>query len=144
MEESCNLCGTRITRKEMERHLKHDCCMIQEMCKLGCGVRLTRNELSIHVKDNCVQREIQCEHCFISVKFCDCSKHFKECLYVELPCDLCGVEKCRKDMAGHIKDDCPENDIDCPFVRYKCLTRIKRKDIDKYLEEKETRHLGLN
>ena len=26
---------------------------------------------------------------------------------------------------------------------YKCPTRMKRKDIDKHLEEKETKHLGL-
>ena len=29
------------------------------------------------------------------------------------------------------------------YLKYKCLVRIKRKDIDTHLEEKETKHLGL-
>ena len=46
-------------------------------------------------------------------------------------------------MTQHLKYDCPEKTVDCPLVKYKCLVRIKRKDIDKHLEEKETKHLGL-
>ena len=57
--------------------------------------------------------------------------------------DLCGVEKYRKDMTQHLEDDCPEKILDCSFVMYKCPTRMKRKDIDEPLEEKETKHLGL-
>ena len=143
MNLSCNLCDTKITREEMELHLKHDCGMVQEMCKLGCGVELTRVELVIHEKENCVQRKVQCEHCYIEVAFCDNSKHLKECPEMKVLCDLCSVEKCRKDMTQHLEDDCPEKMLDCPFVKYKCLARMKRKDIAKHLEEKETKHLGL-
>ena len=145
MEVSCDLvgCDTKITREEIELHLKHDCVMVQEMCKLGCGVELTRDKLGIHEKDNCVQRKIQCEHCSIDLIFCDNSKHLEKCPEMKVLCGLCGVEKCRKDMIQHFKDDCPEKMLVCPFVKYKCLTRMKRKDIDKHLEEKETKHLGL-
>ena len=140
---SCVLCGTKITRYKMEVHLKHNCGMVQETCKLGCGVELTRDKLRIHENENCVQRIIRCEHCCICVIFCDNSKHLKKCPFVKLTCYQCGVEKHRKDMTQHFKDDCPEKMIDCPFVNYKCLARMKRKDIDKHLEEKETKHLGL-
>ena len=145
MKVSCILvgCGTKITREDMELHLVHDCGMVQEMCKLGCGEELTRDELRIHEKDNCVQRKIQCEYCSIEVTFCDNSKHLKECPEMKVLCDLCSVEKYRKDMTQHLEEDCPEKMIDCPFVKYKCLARIIRKDIDKHLEEKETEHLGL-
>ena len=145
MKVSCDLvgCDTKITREDMELHLKHDCGMVQETCKLGCGVELTRNKLGIHEKENCVQRIIQCEHCSIEVAFCDNSKHLKECPFVKLTCYQCGVEKYRKDMTQHFKDDCSEKIIDCPFVKYKCLVRMKRKDIDKHLEEKETKHFGM-
>ena len=57
--------------------------------------------------------------------------------------DLCGVEKYRKDMTQHLEDDWAEKILDCSFVMYKCPTRMKRKDIDEPLEEKETKHLGL-
>ena len=145
MKVSCILagCGTKITREEMELHLKHDCGMVQEMCKLGCGVEQTRNEHRIHEKENCVQRKVQCEHCSIEVAFCDNSKHLKECPLVKLTCYQCGIEKYRKDMTRHFKDDCPEEMIYCPFVKYKCLVRMKRKYIAKHLEEKEIKHLGL-
>ena len=143
MKVSCDLCGTKIPREEMEQHLKHDCGMVQETCKLGCGMELTRDELRIHEKENCVQRIIQCEHCFIDLIFCDNPKHLGECPEMKVLCDLCGVEKYRKDMTQHLEDDCPVKMLDCPFVKYKCLARMKRKDIDKHLEEKETKHLGL-
>ena len=145
MKVSCDLlgCDTKITREEMELHLKHDCGMVKETCKLGCGMELTRIELVIHEKDNCINRIIRCEHCSIEVIFSDNSKHLKECPLLKVTCYQCSVEKYRKDMTQHSEDDCPENKLDCPFVKYKCLSRIKRKDIDKHLEEKETKHLGL-
>ena len=142
MKVPCDLCDTKIPREEMELHLEHVCSKVQEMCKLGCGVELTRDKLGIH-EENCVQRKIQCEYCSIEVIFCDNSKHLKECPEMKVLCELCNVEKYRKDMTQHLEEDCPENMLDCPFVKYKCLARMKRKDIDKHLEEKETKHLGL-
>ena len=143
MKVSCSLCGTKIRRDKMGRHLKYDCGMVQETCKLGCGVELTRNKLEIHEKENCIQRKIRCEYCSIHLTFCEYSQHLKECPKMKVLCDLCSVEKYRKDMTQHLIDDCPEKMIDCPFVKYKCLVRIKRKDIDKHLEEKETKHFRL-
>ena len=144
MKVSCILlgCGTKIAREDMELHHKHDCGMVKKTCKLGCEVELTREELRIHEKD-CVHRIIQCKHCSSDVTFCDNSKHLKECPLVTVTCYLCSVAKYRKDMTQHLEDNCPEKMIDCPFVEYKCLARIKRKDIDKHLEEKEIKHLGL-
>ena len=63
---SCELkCGEVVYRKDMERHLEHDCGTVRVACQLGCGVKLTRKELEIHVKDTCVQRRIVCKNCFI-------------------------------------------------------------------------------
>ena len=144
MKVSCGLkCGLVMCREDMEQHLKRDCGMVREKCRLGCGVVLTRNELRIHVKDTCVQRIIRCEHCSISVKLCDKPKHLEKCPRVRVPCELCSVETRRDAMTKHLSDDCKEKVLECPFVKYKCMTRIKRKDIDKHLEEKETKHLGL-
>ena len=144
MKVPCDLCDTQITREDMPEHLKHDCGMVQETCQLGCGMKLTRNELKIHEKDTCVQRKIACEHCDICLKFCDYSKHLRECPYMKVSCDLCSIGMMyRKDMTKHLKDYCPEKMIECLFVKYKCTTVIKRKDMDNHLEEKETKHMGL-
>ena len=143
MKVPCDLCDTQITREDMPQHLKYDCGIVQEACKLGCGLKISRNELKIHEKDTCVQREIACEHCDISLKFIYWSRHLEECPNVKVTCELCSEEKYRKDMTEHLKDYCPEKMLECPFVKYKCITRIRRKDMDNHLEEKETKHLGL-
>ena len=143
MKVPCDLCDTQITREDIPQHLKYDCAMVLETCQLRCGVKRTRNELEIHVKDTCVQRKIACKHCNISLKFCDYSKHLRECPYMEVPCEICSEEKYRKDMTEHLEDSCPEKMIECLFVKYKCTTVIKRKDLANHLEEKETKHLGL-
>ena len=106
MKVPCDLCGTQITREDMPEHLKHDCGMVQETCQLGCGVTLPRNELKIHVTDTCVLRKITCEHCDISLKFCDYSRHLKECPCMEVTCDLCNTQVIREDMPEHLKHDC--------------------------------------
>ena len=145
MKVSCILvgCGTKITREEMELHLKHDCGMVQEMCKLGCGVELTRVELVIHEKENCPQRQVKCDNCDEIFKSLELNGHLEKCPKMKVSCDLCSEEKYRKDMTQHLEDDCPEKMVYCPFVKYKCLARMKRKDIAKHLEEKEIKHLGL-
>ena len=144
MKVSCELkCGATMCREDMEQHLYHHCGMVQDTCNLGCGVELTRDELRIHEKDTCVQRIIRCEHCFAYIRFWNNPKHLTECPRVRVPCQLCSVEIYREDIAEHIEKYCPEEMIECPFVKYKCMTRIKRKDMDKHLEEKETKHLGL-
>ena len=143
MKVSCDLkCGEVMCREDMEQHLYHYCGMVQNTCNLGCGVELTRDELKLHEKDTCVQREIRCEHCLANVRFCDNPKHLTECPRVRVPCELCSLKRCREDMTEHTKH-CLENTIECPFVKYKCMTCIKRKDMDKHLEENETKHLGL-
>ena len=143
MKVPCDLCDTQITREDIPQHLKHDCGIVQETCKLGCGVKISRNELKAHVKDTCVQREIQCKHCYIIVKYIYYSRHLRECPYVKVTCEICSEEKYRQDMTEHLKDYCPEKMLECPFVKYKCMTVIKRKDMDNHLEEKKTEHLGL-
>ena len=143
MKVFCNLCGTKMTREDLELHLKYHCGMVQEKCKLRCGVELTRDGLRIHEKENCTQRQVKCDHCNKNLISYELNKHLKKCPKMKVLCELCSIEKYRKDMTQHLEDDCPENMLDCPFVKYKCLARMKRKDIDKHLEEKEIKHLGL-
>ena len=105
---------------------------------------LQRNDLVTHEKDNCVQRIVNCEHCKKNFKFCELTKHLKMCPKVKVSCDLkCGVVMCRDKVTQHIDRDCKEKEIECPFVKYKCVGLIKRQDLSKHLEEKETEHLKL-
>ena len=61
-----------------------------------------------------------------------------------VPCELkCGRSMVREDVARHVEQECVEKVVECPFVEYKCEAKIKRKHVNKHLEEKETKHLGL-
>ena len=145
MEVSCELkCSKIMCREDMTQHLKQECGLMVEMCKLGCGKEMTRNELRIHVTDTCVQRLIQCEHCKGDFKFCDMSAHLDVCPKMEVSCELkCGVVMCREVMTQHLEVDCPDKAIECPYVKYKCVGLIKRKDMSKHLEERRMEHLEL-
>ena len=146
MKVSCELkCGLVICRENTAHHLKQECGLVVEACELGCGTEMTRDELKTHVTDTCILREIPCESCGKLIEFCSKSIHIDKCPKKKVPCDLsCGVIMCREDMTQHLEQDCYEKEIQCPFAKYKCeMGIIKRKDLDKHLEEKETKHLGL-
>ena len=141
---SCELCDKKMCREDMEQHLKLECGMMVEMCKLGCGMKMTRNELKLHLTDTCVQRLIQCEHCREDIKFCDTTTHLEVCPKKKVSCELCDKTMCREDIAQHLEVECVEKVIMCPFAKYNCeVTSIKRKYLSQHLEEKETNHLGL-
>ena len=145
MEVSCELkCGVVMCREVMTQHLKQECGLMVEMCKLGCGVKLTRNELRIHMTDTCVQRLIKCEHCKGALKFCNMSTHLAKCPKIEMSCEFnCGVVMCRRFMTQHLRVGCPEEAMECPYAKYKCVELIKRKDMSKHLEERRMEHLEL-
>ena len=122
-----------------ENHLD-TCGYVYERCQLKCGVVLERDKLKVHEKEKCTQRVIKCNHCKEDFLSCELDEH----LNMKVSCDLkCGEMICRKDMTEHLKNYCLEKQIECPFAKYKCLAIIRRKDFDKHLEEKETKHLGL-
>ena len=145
LKVSCELkCGLVMCRDKVTQHLKKECGKVEEDCKLGCGVKLTRDELIIHVADKCVQRLVVCEHCKKNFKFREMPKHLDVCPKMKVFCELkCGFVMCRDKVTQHIDRDCKEKEIECPFVKYKCVGLIKRQDLSKHLEEKETEHLKL-
>ena len=145
MNVKCVLnCGKELCREDMAQHLEQECGLVEETCELGCGMKLTRDELRMHITDTCVQREVSCEHCGELIIFRDMSNHFDKCPKMKVSCELCVQTMIRKDIAHHLEHDCVMKEIECPFAKYKCeMVLIKRKDLDKHLEEKEMKHLGL-
>ena len=145
MEVSCELkCGKILCRENIPQHLKQECGLVVETCRLGCGVEMTRDELNIHVTETCVQRFIPCEHCKKDFKFCDMTHHLDKCPKMEVSCELkCGLVMCREDVTRHVEQDCVEKEIECPFVKYKCVELMKRKNLRNHLDDKRMEHLEL-
>ena len=133
MKVSCELaCGVVLCRSKMAQHLKEECGLVVETCKLGCG-KMTRDELKIHVTDTCVQRLIQCEHCQRDVKFCDMPNHLEVCPQMEVSCELtCGVIMCRKDMIQHLKQECG---LVVEICKLGCDMKMTRNEIKKHLTD---------
>ena len=121
------------------------CGYVYESCELECGVVLPRDECKTHMDESCNQRIIQCEHCNTEFKVRKMIGHLLECPKMKLECELgCHMAVNRENMAQHVEQDCVEKEVACPFVKYNCeAVLIKLKDLDKHLEEKETKHLGL-
>ena len=121
------------------------CGYVYETCEIGCRVVLQRNELSIHEMEKCPQRLVECEHCNNEFKSCEFRTHLDKCPKMEVSCELnCGKIMCREDMTQHLKQDCVEEVIMCPYAKYKCeFASIKRKYLSQHLEEKRTEHLEL-
>ena len=145
MTVSCELnCGMDMCREDVTQHLNQECGLVVEACNLGCGMELTRNELKIHVTETCVQRELLCEYCEELMKVYDMTTHHKECPKMTVSCELnCGMDMCREDVTQHIREKCPEEEIACPFAKYKCDVVMKRKRLDKHLKESRTEHIEL-
>ena len=136
-------CGWLGTLKDCENHLD-TCDYIQENCKLKCGVVLQRNNHVTHEKENCIQRIVKCEHCKKNFKFRELIEHLDVCPKMKVSCKLkCGIVMCRDKVTQHIDSDCREKEIECPFVKHKCVGLIKRQNLNAHLEENETEHLKM-
>ena len=126
-----------------EKHLD-TCGYVLETCKLRCGVVLQRDELKVHEKEKCPQRIVKCEHCRRELKSCELLKHLSKCPKMKVSCELkCGVVMCREDVTQHVEQDCVEKEIECPFVKYKCVVLMKRKNLRNHLDDKRMEHLEL-
>ena len=126
-----------------EDHLD-TCGYVLETCKLRCGVVLQRDELKVHEKEKCPQRIVECKHCRRELKSCELATHLDKCPKMEVSCELkCGLVMCREDVTRHVEQDCVEKEIECPFVKYKCVGLMKRKNLRNHLDEKRMEHLEL-
>ena len=131
------------TLGDCEIHLD-TCGYVEEKCKLKCGDVLQRNNHVTHEKENCIQRIVKCEHCKKNFKFCELTEHLDVCPKMKVSCKLkCGIVLCRDKVTQHIDSDCTEKEVECPFVKYKCVGLIKRHNLNTHLEENETEHLKM-
>ena len=170
VKEVCKLgCKMTLTRNELTKHMRDTCVLrymicehckkyfrfcdishhlemcpkIKVSCELKCGVVLQREELKIHEK-RCPLCIVTCEHCKKYFRFCDMTHHLEMCPKMKVSCELkCGLVMCREDVTQHVEQDCVEKEIECPFVKYKCVGLMKRKNLRNHLDDKRMEHLEL-
>ena len=139
----CRGCKWVGTLGTCEDHLDV-CGYVREKCKLNCQVVLSRDELNVHEKDTCINRMLVCEYCACNYIAHEYSKHLDVCPKMKVTCELrCGIAICRENITQHVANECPEKEVECPFVKYKCVGIIKRRGLNQHLEENRTQHLEM-
>ena len=121
------------------------CQYVYVSCELMCGVVLTRNEMIGHVREECTQREEACLHCSGIHKMCEMAEHVEVCGKVEVMCELgCEIRIHREDTLYHRENECSEETVMCPYVKYRCeVVELKRRELKQHLEENRLLHTEL-
>ena len=121
-----------LKRKEMERHLTHDCCLRPYQCEF-CGHRDTYQGITGHGT-------------FKNIKNAGCIYfgHQATCLEVPLACpNICGSKDIkRRDMDSH-RSRCPQEPVECPFAEAGCTDGVVRSQLENHMTSSLQQHLML-
>ena len=160
-------CGKTMQQKEIMRH-REQCqyepvhCSFQglnyENTTMTCGKKMLRSELPNHQKI-CPLRPYKCKFCSKESTYAaitgDKSNmkqhrippeqgHYAECHDYPLVCK----NKCqsntikRSKMEAHLKE-CPSQLVPCPVKKVGCQDKVKRKNVNKHLQNNWEQHLAL-
>ena len=121
------------------------CQYVYESCVLMCGVVLTRDEMIRHVREECTQREEACLHCSRIYEVCEMAEHVEVCGKVEVMCELgCGTRMRHGDTLCHRHNECSEDTVMCPYVKYGCKAmELKQRELRQHLEENRLLHTEM-
>ena len=108
--------------------------------KKGEMVKMERRYLAKHQKDSCPMRELKCDFCGDkTVKAKEMNSHLENCEYFPIPCpNDCGFDPegsgqvTRKCVITHLANECPLQQIECPYLEYGCVERMERRHMDQH------------
>ena len=126
-----------------ETHLQ-TCPYIHVSCELGCGAVMPREEEQAHINE-CVLRTITCEHCSVECVAREFNEHSGMCAKALVECDLGCGQRVRRELVGeHLKSECEEGEVTCPYERYGCVVgQITRRELKPHLSEAREGHTDL-
>jgi len=103
-----------------------DCQYTDIHCPLNCDKKITRKDMDHHLKNECVKRDYICPYCaFKAVYEVVTDIHWPECKYYPLACpNRCGVTCERPTMEDHVKI-CPLQEVECQFQQVGCVERFR-------------------
>ena len=139
-----NECMETLLRKEMNSHIEKDCPNTIVLCTNGCGLKMKRRKLSIHCENECRHRIINCEYCGATLRHNEMENHYKLCLEFTLFCpNECQRSLLRKELESHIKEECPNTLVACPYKEIGCDVSTKRSEIQQHDKLFESNHLKI-
>jgi len=125
-------CGIQdLQYRHKETHETEQCPLRPAICSLGCGhTRLTHSNREAHETKECPLRLVHCsvEECPVEMQARYLQKHVEGTLSVCQPCSpgpcpyspqacklKCAAPLRRIDMENHVRNDCPNRIINCPY-----------------------------
>ena len=110
-------------------------------------MKVERRFLAKHQKDSCPMRELVCDFCSDkTVKASEMNSHLEICEYFSIPCpNNCGFDLessgqvTRKCVLSHLANECPLQQVECPYLEYGCEEKMERRHMDHH--ERDFTHL---
>ena len=136
-------CSWKGTVKEYLVHLDTTCPRQRIKCHLqGCEQLTPREQMQTHIS-NCNYRIVRCENCNIETPFITLTKHYTTCPKYPMECpQQCNKKVQRENIDEHIKNECPNTKVKCPYYEVGCKSMYAKKDVDLHSKENYTSHLS--
>ena len=127
---------------ECDDHMTSKCSFEVIPCPLDCGVRGQRHKIKDHADKECKLRPLPCPHCGRNGVFeLITTSHYTICTSFPLPCPAgCRKTVKRGDMKHHLAT-CEEELVACEYSQMGCDLVIKRKDLNKHLQDEKDGHM---
>ena len=121
------------------------CGFVEVGCPYSCGSRLLRREMEHHKSNECPNRPFSCPHCGYVATFETVTQdHWPECESFPLQCpNSCSSDNIqRRSLKRHLREYCPEEEVDCELSYAGCNTRVKRCRLTQHMEQGTLEHLS--
>ncbi|KAK4166202.1 hypothetical protein QBC43DRAFT_314217 [Cladorrhinum sp. PSN259] len=117
-------CDEICSREHLEGHYEHRCEYTQVLCPSSwCDKRIGRRYLTTE----CMHREEPCQYCGESVPEVDLGDHYDYvCTGATSRCEWCEAAVVHHRLEKHVKEDCPETEVDCKWFPIGCKVSDKR------------------
>ena len=139
-------CKWRGKLGELEIHLNQEpspnnhlngCQFVAVECTQQCGEWFQRRHITIHESQQCKNRPYSCEHYqeYHSTFEDVTESHYSQCgkYPVVCPNECQQYQFERRDLEGHLQNECPLAVVNCPFHYAGCQTQLPRRDMPKHM-----------
>lgn len=107
-----------------------------------CKEIMHGSKLTNHLNE-CPFTIVECE-CEESMMRKEMKEHIDtKCPYALIECKLCKIKMKRNLVDKHLNKSCSEVEVDCPYKRYGCDVKIKRKDVETHFNQDLVKHWNL-
>ena len=136
---------------ELDNHLKlgsleGQCDFVKVECPLKCGKILQWHNIEEHKSNDCAKRPFSCDYCdYKSTHEKVVNDHWPKCRCFSKVCpNKCSTDTIeRRFLQHHLQEQCPLQKIPCKFSFAGCKATVKRKAMQKHLDENKDEHLDM-